>query len=169
MVGQHNYILKKLAGTSWGCSKEVLLTTYKAVGCSIINYAAPIWTPTLSDSRCKDLQRKQNAVLRTIIGCHVMASELRLHHEAKIMPVKQHNAMLSTQFLLGTHKDERPDHLTIQPPDGDTKPSGRRSVTNSRPTWPTSPLWRTWTSATTKKASPTSTSPSRLRRKARTP
>ena len=32
MVGQRNNILKKLAGTSWGCSKEVLLTTYKAVG-----------------------------------------------------------------------------------------------------------------------------------------
>ena len=103
-VRQHNNIFKKLAGPSWGCSKEVLLTTYKAVGCSIINYSAPIWIHTLSDCRCKDLHRKQNVALRTITICHIMASELHLHHEAKIMPVKQHNTMLSPQFLLGAHK-----------------------------------------------------------------
>ena len=31
------------AGTSWGQQKETLLMTYKAVGRSIVNYAAPTW------------------------------------------------------------------------------------------------------------------------------
>ena len=40
-VSNRNNILKALAGTSWGQQKETLLT-YKAVGRSIINYAAPV-------------------------------------------------------------------------------------------------------------------------------
>ena len=41
-VSGRNTILKALAGTSWGQQKETLLMTYKAVGRSIINYAAPV-------------------------------------------------------------------------------------------------------------------------------
>ena len=37
-----NNILKALAGTSSGMSKELLLTTYKAIGQSILNYGCPI-------------------------------------------------------------------------------------------------------------------------------
>ena len=43
-VSSRNNILKALAGTSWGQQKETLLMTYKAVGRSIINYAAPVWS-----------------------------------------------------------------------------------------------------------------------------
>lgn len=35
---QRSNILKKLAGTSCGCSREVLLTTCKAVSRSALNY-----------------------------------------------------------------------------------------------------------------------------------
>ena len=42
-VSSRNNILKALAGTSWGQQKETLLMTYKAVGRSIINYAAPVF------------------------------------------------------------------------------------------------------------------------------
>ena len=41
-VYSRNNILKDLDGTSWGQQKETLLMTYKAVGRSIINYAAPV-------------------------------------------------------------------------------------------------------------------------------
>ena len=41
---------RNLAGTSWGQQKETLLMTYKAVGRSIINYAAPVWSPNLHDT-----------------------------------------------------------------------------------------------------------------------
>ena len=41
-VSGRNNILKALASTSWGQQKKTLLMTYKAVGRSIINYAAPV-------------------------------------------------------------------------------------------------------------------------------
>ena len=50
-VSGRNNILKALAGTSRGQQKETLLmTTYKAVGRSIINYAAPVWITNLRDT-----------------------------------------------------------------------------------------------------------------------
>ena len=42
-----NNILKALAGISWEQQKDALLMTYKAVGRSIINYAAPVWITNL--------------------------------------------------------------------------------------------------------------------------
>lgn len=115
-VGKRNNVLKKLAGTGWGCTKEVLLTTYKAISRSVLNYGAPIFTPSLSQSRWRDLQTKQNAALRTVTGCHLMASEDHLHHETRMLKVKEHNEMLCTQFLLGAHKEDRPDHRVTLPP-----------------------------------------------------
>ena len=53
-VSGRNNFLKALEGTSWGQQKETLLMTYKAVGRSIINYAAPVQTyttPTTEKSR----------------------------------------------------------------------------------------------------------------------
>ena len=41
-VGKRNNVLKALAGTNWGQQKEDLLMTYKALGRSIGNYAAPV-------------------------------------------------------------------------------------------------------------------------------
>ena len=113
---QRNNILKKLAGTTWGCSREILLTTYKAIGRSVINYGAPIWTPILSQSRWSDLQRRQNAAMRTISGCYTMTSINHLHSECQLLPVKDHNDLLSRQFYLGAHLPDRPDHHTTTPP-----------------------------------------------------
>ena len=60
-VSGKNNILKALAGTSWGQQKETLLMTYKAVGRSIINYAAPVWSPNLHDTNYRKIQYTQNA------------------------------------------------------------------------------------------------------------
>ena len=54
-VSGRNNILKALAGTSWGQQKETLLMTYKAVGRSIINYAAPVWSPNLHDTNYRKI------------------------------------------------------------------------------------------------------------------
>ena len=59
-VPGRNNILKALAGTSWGQQKETLLMTYKAVGRSIINYAAPVWSPNLHDTNYRKIQYTQN-------------------------------------------------------------------------------------------------------------
>ncbi|KAH7714343.1 Protein H25P06.5 [Aphelenchoides avenae] len=78
-TSRRNNILRALAGTSWGQQKETLLTTYKAVGRPILNYAAPVWTPLLSDTGFKRLQIAQNAALRTATGCLAMSSIDHLH------------------------------------------------------------------------------------------
>ena len=46
-----NRILRTLAGNTWGKSKETIGTTYKAIGRSIIDYAAPVWTAAHSDTQ----------------------------------------------------------------------------------------------------------------------
>ena len=64
-VSGRNNILKAFAGTSWGQQKETLLMTYKAVGRSIINYAAPVWSPNLHDTNYRKIQYTQNEALPT--------------------------------------------------------------------------------------------------------
>ena len=125
-VSQRNNILKQLAGTDWGCSKEILTTTYKAVGRSVLNYAYPIWATQLSDTKWEDLQRRQNCALRTITGCHKMSPISHLHQETRILPVKEHSMLLAKQFFLQAHDPTRPDHHTTVPP-----PPGTRKL---RPT-----------------------------------
>ena len=71
-VSGRNNILKALAGTSWGQQKGTLLMTYKAVGRSIINYAAPVWSPNLHDTNYRKIQYTQNEALRIATGCHKM-------------------------------------------------------------------------------------------------
>ena len=73
-VSGRNNILKALAVTSWGQQKETLLMTYKAVGRSIINYAAPVWSPNLHDTNYRKIQYTQNEALRIATGCHKMSS-----------------------------------------------------------------------------------------------
>ena len=112
-VNSRNNILKALAGTSWGKEKELLLSTYKAVGQSVLNYCSPIWTPNTSQTQWNELQVAQNAALRTSIGCLKMSSITHLHAESKIMPVKEHNEMLSQQFLLSTLKPSHPNNRPL--------------------------------------------------------
>ena len=73
-VSSRNTILNALAGTSYGQHKETLLMTYKAVGRSIINYAAPVWSTNLRDTNYINIQYTQNEALRIATGCHKMSS-----------------------------------------------------------------------------------------------
>ena len=87
-VSGRNNILKALAGTSWGQQKETLLMTYKAVGRSIINYAAPVWSPNLHDTNYRKIQYTQNEALKIATGCHKMSSVDHLHTEAEMLKVR---------------------------------------------------------------------------------
>ena len=69
-VSGRNNILMALAAASWGQQKETLLMTYKAVGRSIINYAAPVWSTNLRDTNYRNIQYTQNEALRISTGCH---------------------------------------------------------------------------------------------------
>ena len=73
--------------------------TYKAVGRSIINYAAPVWSPNLHDTNYTKIQYTQNEALRIATGCHKMSSIDHLHTEAEMLKVKEHSELLSAQYL----------------------------------------------------------------------
>ena len=66
--------------------------TYKAVGRSIINYAAPVWSTNLRDTNYRNIQYTQNEALR-------IANGLPLHVEAKMLKVREHSELLSSQYL----------------------------------------------------------------------
>ena len=71
--------------------------TYKAVGRSIINYAAPVWSINLCDTNYRNIKYTQNEALRIATGCHKMSSVL--HVEAKILKVREHSELLSAQYF----------------------------------------------------------------------
>ena len=107
-------MLKALCSTSWGPQKETLLTTYKAIGKSVLSYAAPVWTPSLKKSNIDKLQTAQNSALRIATGCHKMSDPHHLHQEAKVLPVKEHSDMLSAQYLASCYQPNHPCHdLTL--------------------------------------------------------
>ncbi|XP_039951440.1 uncharacterized protein LOC120768733, partial [Bactrocera tryoni] len=101
-------ILKSLAGSTLGKDKETLLASYKAIGRTVLNYATPVCSPGYSGTQMKKLQTCQNTALRTTKGCLLMSPIEHLHSEVLMLPVKDHNELLSKQFLLGYN----PTHLT---------------------------------------------------------
>ena len=78
--------------------KETLLMTYKALGRSIANYAAPVWSTNASESNIGKIQRAQNEALRIITGSHKMSSIDHLHSE--MLQVEDHLNLLSVQYLV---------------------------------------------------------------------
>ena len=109
-------MLKALAGSSWGQDKETSLMTYNAVGKSIANYAAPVWSTNASDSSFKKIQTVQNVALRTATGVHKMTSIDHLH-QFLTLRVNGHSDMLSAQHLVNCVEEDHVSHgITIQEP-----------------------------------------------------
>ena len=98
-LSKRNNILKALAGTSWGQQKETLLMTYKAVGRSIGNYAAPVWS-TNTNTNMEKIQAAQNKALRISTGAHKMSSIDTFHCEAQMLKVTEHSDLLFAQYLV---------------------------------------------------------------------
>jgi hypothetical protein len=115
-VQRRNKILSALAGTKWGQQKETLLVTYRAIGRSVINYAAPVWTPMLADSHFARLQTAQNNALRIATGCHKMAAVDHLHQEAKELPVRRHCQLLADQYLASSRSPDHPCNQLVDSP-----------------------------------------------------
>ena len=70
-----------------------------AVGRSIINYAAPSWSPNLHDTNYRKIQCTQNKSLRIASGCYKMSSIDPLHTEAEMLKVREHSELLSAQSM----------------------------------------------------------------------
>ena len=114
-IDKRNNMLRALAGSSWGQDKETVLMTYSALGKSIANYAAPVWSTNASDSSFKKIQ---NAALRTATGAHKMASIDHLHQESLTLRVKDHSDMLSVQYIVNCLEEDHVSHgITIQDQD----------------------------------------------------
>ena len=91
--------------------------TYNALGKSIANYAAPVWSTNTRESSFKKIQTVQNAALRTPTGAHKMASIDHLHQESLTLRVKDHSDMLSAQYLVNCLEEDHVCHgITIQEP-----------------------------------------------------
>ena len=107
-VSNRNNILKALAGTTWGQQKETILMTYKAIGRSVANYGAPVWSTNASVTSIGNIQIAQNEALRIATGSHKMSSIDHLHNETEMLTVKQHSDLLSAQYLVQCLD---PDHV----------------------------------------------------------
>ena len=108
-----NKVLKALAGSDWGHSKEDLLRTYKSLGALVINYAAPIFSPCLKPSHVRKLQTMQNHCLRVVTGSHAAASTEHLHHETMVLPVDDHLQLLSRQSLATSLQRSHPSFKVV--------------------------------------------------------
>ena len=131
-IQQRNNVLNALAGSTWGCDKETLLMTNQEIGRSILTatattqyYCSPVWTPSLCDTNWCRLQRAQISALKNSTGCLIMADVTELHQEARELPVRQHNDLISQQFAMACHPPQHPCHqLCHRPPDD--RPERRR-------------------------------------------
>ena len=118
-VQQRHNVLKALAGSTRGCDKETLLATYQAIGRSILSYCCPVWTPSPMNTNWCRLQLVQNSALRITTGCLKMADVTELLQEARELPVRQHNELISQQFAMAFHLPQHPCHqLCHRPSDG---------------------------------------------------
>ena len=74
--------------------------TYKALGRSVANYAAPVWSTNASESNIGKIQRAQNEALRIITRLHKMSSINHIHSETMMLQVEDHLNLLSAQYLV---------------------------------------------------------------------
>ena len=77
---KRNNILEKIP-VATGAAQETLSVTYKAIGQSVLNYDAPIWAATISNTNRNHLQ---SIALRAITGCVRMSKNL--HNEGEMLP-----------------------------------------------------------------------------------
>ena len=106
-------MLNALAGTDWGCSKESLIMTTKALVISKITYGCQIWYPNLADCHIRKLQACQNRALRKATCCHAIASTDHLSAECGILPVKEKLDMLCHQFVAAAYSPNHPSHSLL--------------------------------------------------------
>ena len=95
-----------------GLGRHYLGTTegddHKAIGRSVANYGAPVWSTIASVTSIGKIQIAQNEALRIATGSHKMSSIDHLHNETEMLTVKQHSDLLSAQYLVQCLD---PDHV----------------------------------------------------------
>ena len=74
--------------------------TYKALGRSITNYAAPVWSTNASKYNMGKIQRTQNEALMIVTGSHKMSSIDQLHCETEMLQDEDPMNLLSALCLV---------------------------------------------------------------------
>ena len=88
----------QITATGWGKQKETLMTTYKAVMRSALEYASSIWSPLASSTNSNKLQVMQNAALRTATRCTQDTNIQHLHDETLTLPIHEHLQLHASQY-----------------------------------------------------------------------
>ena len=110
-------VLKSIAGTTFGQNKEITTTVYKQCIRSVMNYASPAWAPNLTKTHLNTLQTIQNKALKTITGCTNTTPTDHLHHETKVLRIKDHLDMRGAQTLAAAYTNTaHPLHYIAEHP-----------------------------------------------------
>ena len=110
-------VLRSLAGSSWGCSKETLSRTYKTHVESALFYAPAVWSQNASSSAVNELQKVVNAAARITTGCHSSTPTEDLIMEAQVLPAESRLDMLSQQALVSALRQSHPSHAVVTAPE----------------------------------------------------
>ena len=132
-VQQRNNFLKALAGSTWGYDRQTLRTTYRTIGRLILSYCCPVWTPSHTENNWCRLHRAQNSALRITTGCLKIADVAELLQEARILPFRQHNELISKQFAIACHLPQHPTHQLCHRPPDDRLDRWRSLIGRSKP------------------------------------
>ena len=83
-------ILKAFTSSKWGKQKEVIVSAFKAITCSILKYANTILSPIVSNTNIKKLQTMQNTALQIATGCTQDTNTQHLHGKTKALLMDTH-------------------------------------------------------------------------------
>ena len=95
---KRNNILKKIAGSDWGCSNGTLLLTYKAIFRSTLNYGAPVCHLGFHNQHYKGTTCKNKHCTSQITGCVQLSDTNDWHNENGMLSVQVHTEILAEQF-----------------------------------------------------------------------
>ena len=111
-------VMKALAATSFGHSKESLTALYKQFVRPVLTYASSVWQPDLAQSHMQVLQRTQNSALRIATGCTRSTPTAHLHAETKVLPLKDYLELRGTQIFSAAAAPDHPLHEGLYNPVG---------------------------------------------------
>jgi len=90
-------VIRMLKGTSWGAGKRPLLTVYRSLVRSVIEYGMEAYF-FASHSLLKPLQKIQNDALLLCTGALVSTPVICLHHACNEMPLNIKHKFLCLKF-----------------------------------------------------------------------
>ena len=91
--------LRAMANNTFGLDKETLVRVYKQFIRPVWEYASTAWSSNLSKTHYRTIQTIQNKALRIATGCTHPTLIEHLHHETKVLKVRDHLNMRGTQVM----------------------------------------------------------------------